>query len=880
MSLIGAVKARPVQKRSPDQSAEDWSPKVRPSTKNGRSVHPEKRAKLPAPTARPAEGIMPIETVRAIEAFRRGQNGTRRGELHTGVTAEAVIESSDAPIFSMDCSGRMTACNAAFRELWSGRSFDLGDAKRSVEAGVAPFEARTLWQNAFEGAMLGEHARFEQTFDVRSVRRTIEFTLNPICEGEDVVGISGIGRDITALREEDKALAALNAKYRLLFEDSPAPMWVIDPDTLRFVQVNRAAREYYGYSAEEFAKMTLLDIRPPQGHTFSRFMKTERYSHGTWVHAKRDGTVIFMEGISNPIDFEGKPASLALLKDITRHLEAEEALVDANERFRLAAEAVNSLIYEWNIEAGTVLRSVLLNSITGYDPADAETQTLDWWFDRVHAEDRDMLRATMMDATVTQQSNFNAEYRIRHRDGHYIYLWDRGLVVRDEKGKAIRVVGSAQDITERRQMEAQLEQERFAALRAKEQAEEMNRLKSSFLANISHEVRTPMTAILGFASVLAESIADKESSEYASMILSSGTRLLRTINGILDLARSEASPFKLRPSSFDVVAEARRAVRMLDPLASPKGLTLEFHTEVQRLDIVTDPGYLAQIITNLVGNALKFTAAGTVSVHMRKSEPARSEAMVSSSHRTSDLPKGEYFIIMVEDSGIGISEEFLPHIFDEFKQESSGYGREFEGTGLGLTITHRIVQAMGGSIEVSTQRGHGSTFLVRLPYRTVVELPQPSLQIAEPTEPASIPTKVQPKPATILGRPVDILLVEDTIESAELVKYFLRNEARITWAKDGMTAVGLATENTFDLILMDINLGDGLSGLDVTRYLRTKKQLEHLPIVALTAYAMEEEDSRKAIEAGCTGYLSKPFQREQLYEAVRAAVTSGTESKT
>ncbi|MFI5201209.1 MAG: PAS domain S-box protein [Candidatus Kapaibacterium sp.] len=859
MSLIGAMKARPVQKRpTPDRSAEDLYPAGRPSLEKNRSSVSGKRGNPTGSAVRPAAVPSDPDTENEII-------------LESNLSSESVLESLESPIFAMDRNGRMISGNKSFRELWSTRSLEAGDNLRATKTGMGSLEERQRWQKAFDQTLHGELARFEQDFDLRSTRKRIEFTFTPILQNGVVAGISGVGRDVTALREKENAFAVLNTNYQILFEDSPAPMWVVDPETLRFVQVNRAAREYYGYSAEEFAKMTLLDIRPPQGHTFSRFMKTERYSHGTWVHAKRDGTVIFMEGTSNPIDFEGKPASLALLKDITRHLEAEEALVEANERFRLAAEAVNSLIYEWNIEAGTVLRSVLLHSLTGYDAADAETQTLDWWFDRVHVEDRDMLRATMMNVTVTQQSNFNAEYRIRHRDGHYLYLWDRGLVVRDEEGKAIRVVGSAQDITERRRMEVQLEQERFAALRAKEQAEEMNRLKTSFLANISHEVRTPMTAILGFASVLAESIVDKEGSEYASMILSSGTRLLRTINGILDLARSEASPFKLRLSSFDVVAEAHRAVRMLDPLASPKGLALEFHSDVQRLDIVTDPGYLAQIITNLVGNALKFTSTGSVKVEVRKAEPIRSPNSEQYSHRTSDLPRGEFFVIMVEDSGIGISEDFLPHIFDEFKQESSGYGREFEGTGLGLTITNRIVQAMGGSIEVLSQRGHGSTFVVRLPYQSVIESPKASPQPIEPVIPS--------KPAALFGRQLNILLVEDTIETAELVKYFLRGDATITWAKDGMTAIGLATENKFDLVLMDINLGDGLSGLDVTRYLRTKKEHEQLPIVALTAYAMEEEDSRKAIEAGCTGYLSKPFQRAQLYDVVRTVVTADAELK-
>src|SRR5665213_2232377 len=421
MSLVGAVKARPVQKRSTrERPVEDRSEHARSTSKNGHSSHSADRVLLPATHEEERSTRRPTD------------NGTL---LQTNLTPDALLESIDSPIFTMDRSGRMIACNAAFRELWSGRSFEIGQDMHLFQSGAASLEARKLWRAAFAQAVLGERAQFEQEFDLHSARTKIEFTLNPIRENGAIVGISGVGRMIRVLREDENEAASQNAPHRILFEDIPAPMWIIDPDTLRFVQVNRAAREYYGYTAEEFAEMTLLDIRPPQGHTFSRFMKTERYSHGTWVHAKRDGTVIFMEGISNPIDFDGKPASLALLKDITRHLEAEEALVDANERFRLAAEAVNSLIYEWNIESGIVLRSALLHSLTGYDPSNAETQTLEWWYDRVHPEDRDMLRATMTDATITQQSNFNAEYRIRHRNGHYIYLWDRGLVVHNDEGK-------------------------------------------------------------------------------------------------------------------------------------------------------------------------------------------------------------------------------------------------------------------------------------------------------------------------------------------------------------------------------------------------------------------------------------------------------------
>jgi PAS domain S-box-containing protein len=659
-----------------------------------------------------------------------------------------------------------------------------------------------------------------------------------------------------------KALSASEKKFQLLFEESPVPMWVIDPETLRFMQVNKAAREFYGYEEAEFTKMTLLDIRPPQGHTFSHFMKYERYSYGTWIHMKKDGTVVAVEGISNPIDWNGKTARLSLIKDITRHLEAEEALVDANERFRLAAEAVSSLIYEWNVSTSTVLRSAMLRALTGYDPADTNIQNPEWWTEQIHPEDRESYQATLK-AAIASHSNFSAEYRIRHQDGRYIYLWDRGLVVRDDRGQATRVVGSAQDITERRQMEAQLEQERFVALLARDQAEEMNRLKTSFLANISHEIRTPMTAILGFASVLSETVPDKESAEYASMILTSGTRLLRTINGILDLARSESSAFKLHPTPIDVIPEARRVVRMLDPLASPKGIALKFETSLPMLPAVLDPGYLAQVITNLVGNAVKFTTTGSVTVTLlRPGADVPAPAAEQASYRTSDFPHDDHFVITCIDTGIGISDDFLPHIFEEFKQESSGYNREFEGTGLGLTITSRIVKAMGGSIEVWSKRGEGSTFVVRLPYGvaagkpTVTPLPEPKMPL-----PAS--------QTVSLDKSLNVLLVEDTYETAQLVKHFLRKESNIMWAKDGMTAISMAADHSFDLILMDVNLGEGLSGLEVTRYLRAQTHTKTTPIIALTAYAMEEEDSKKALDAGCSGYLSKPFQRDGLYEAIK-----------
>ena len=231
---------------------------------------------------------------------------------------------------------------------------------------------------------------------------------------------------------------------------------------------------------------------------------------------------------------------------------------------------------------------------------------------------------------------------------------------------------------------------------AKEHAEQMNRLKTTFLANVSHEIRTPMSSILGFASVLTENLEGSELAEYSTMIEESGKRLLDTINSILDIAKIESNAMELRPSLISVRDEVLRSVKLLEQRAREKGLVLSVEMPEQ-VQAVLDKQYLGQVLLNLIGNAVKFTNEG--SVHIRVEEL-----------RTSGLLE-----ISVTDTGIGISEDFLPYLFVEFKQESNGWGHNYEGTGLGLAITKRLVELMGGTIMVESEKGKGSTFTVRLP---------------------------------------------------------------------------------------------------------------------------------------------------------------------
>ena len=254
-------------------------------------------------------------------------------------------------------------------------------------------------------------------------------------------------------------------------------------------------------------------------------------------------------------------------------------------------------------------------------------------------------------------------------------------------GSEQRVLSLARDVGARRAYEAEL-------LQARREAEEMVRLKSAFLASMSHEIRTPLTAVIGFAEILHDEVGP-EQKDLAEIIEQGGRRLLRTLNSVLDLARLDSGAEDLTPRPMDLVEHIRESVLLVRSLAEQKGLNLTFSSPVESLPAMADAGALDRIVTNLVGNAVKFTESGEIRVALDTS--------------------GEDAILTISDSGIGIDKAFLPDLFSEFRQESEGHGRSHEGTGLGLAITDRLVTMMNGTIQVESEKGVGTTFTICLP---------------------------------------------------------------------------------------------------------------------------------------------------------------------
>ena len=300
-------------------------------------------------------------------------------------------------------------------------------------------------------------------------------------------------------------------------------------------------------------------------------------------------------------------------------------------------------------------------------------------------------------AQLAATGHARTDLRVRRTDGEVrIYEFDSQPVEIDGR---LRVLSLARDVGARRAYEQ-------ALVASREAAEEALRVKSAFLSNMSHEIRTPLTAVLGYAEILADEVGD-EQRDLVTAIEAGGRRLLATLNSVLDLARLDAHRETLRPVDLDLVGHVRQSVALFDGLAGRKGLRLDFASEAPTLTAHLDVGALDRILTNLVGNAIKFTDAGAVTVTL--------------------APEGDSAVLVVADTGVGMSEAFLPEVFAEFRQESEGHARSHEGSGLGLSITRKLAELMGGTIEIASASGCGTTVTVTLPLGTAeapAEAPQ------------------------------------------------------------------------------------------------------------------------------------------------------------
>lgn len=406
-------------------------------------------------------------------------------------------------------------------------------------------------------------------------------------------------------------------------------------------------------------------------------------------------------------------------------------------------------------------------------------------------------------------------------------------LLKDNDGFYVGIIQVVMDITQRKENEKQLIVE-------KERAKEASRLKSSFLANMSHELRTPMFGILGYSEVLMESIEDEDNKNMIETIHKSGARLLETLNLILDISKIEADKLELKLAKVDVVKIVKGSINLFIKAAQNKNLTIESHFAEEIMYLEVDERLLREAVNNLINNAVKYTDKGGLLVSIERESKFFEE----------------YLVLKFTDTGIGIPEDHLQTIFDEFRQVSEGFNRNFEGTGLGLSLTKRFVEKMKGHITVNSEIGKGSVFTIKLPIKFTgagVEKPKVSVQ------PLGMAANVEEKPAPLKS----ILLVENDEINQSIIKIYLKGKYKIDIAESGDMAIDAAKKNLYSAILMDINLGSGMNGLDATQIIRTLDNYKETPIVAVTAFAMSG-DRQEFLSKGCNHYLAKPFTKDEI----------------
>jgi signal transduction histidine kinase/ActR/RegA family two-component response regulator len=387
------------------------------------------------------------------------------------------------------------------------------------------------------------------------------------------------------------------------------------------------------------------------------------------------------------------------------------------------------------------------------------------------------------------------------------------------------------------------------------QAVQANKAKSEFLANMSHEIRTPMNAILGFGELLSEETLAPEQKKYADVILSSGKSLLQIINDILDFSKIEAGKLKTEIVDCSLVQMLDEIESLFRPMCKQKNLEFDilYCSEMPQI-IRTDPTRLRQCVVNLLGNAIKFTEKGHVYL----------DVSLETIERT------PFIRFDVEDTGIGISQEKQQIIFDPFTQADGSHTRKFGGTGLGLTITKQIVELLGGRIFIRSEEGRGSVFTIELPVGTDVNQ-QPKINRYDALEQLQKQENVSLQPLS--GR---VLVAEDAKANQALIRILLQKMGfEVVLVEDGQQAVERVSKETFDIILMDMQM-PVMNGYDATRQI--KSMGIQTPIIAVTAHAMKG-DEQKCFDVGCDGYIAKPIDRKKIEQVIREHLNKKTVSE-
>ena len=553
------------------------------------------------------------------------------------------------------------------------------------------------------------------------------------------------------------------------------------------------------------------------------------------IQNKKKNSEIFWESmtISGIKDANGVITHfLAVKENISEKKHAHEEILKSEAQFRSVWEKSFDALRLTNDEGIILLVNDAYCRITGKSKEDLEGK----FYDIVYIRDNRHSVEKFRDGFKLRSFRTNYESEVKLWNGRIVWLEISNSFI-DVENQSTKLLSIFRDISDRKKTEQEL-------ISAKEKAEEVSRIKSNFLASMSHELRTPMIGILGFAEILKMELENDTFKDMAETIHQSGQRLLRTLNQILDLSRIESNKLDLKIVPIQIGPIIQEHIKLYKNLASNNGIQLLGNFIKSNVTALIDERYFIQILDNLLNNAVKYTQFGEIVIEVDE------EFLYG---------KG-WMILKVIDTGIGISLENQKIIFEEFRQASEGLGRNYEGTGLGLAITKKSVELMGGIIEVESQLGKGSTFIVKLP---IADNTYSENNVSHNSIIQNSTNKLK------------ILFVENDQFSQDFVKLSLKNLYDVDIVESGELALNKIAEISYNIILMDIGLGKGMDGIMTTKEIRKIKSYQNIPIIAVTAFAMKG-DREKILSEGLNDYISKPFTRKEILDMISKNLTQET----
>ena len=666
-------------------------------------------------------------------------------------------------------------------------------------------------------------------------------------------------REVTQRRRTEEALRETEERFRELFENASDVVFTHDL-VGNVTAMNRAGEELTGYTREQVLAMNIAHLFAPDSLVRVR-QEIERQTQGripsgyeVEIRTKEDRTVQ-VELVTGLMHADGRPVGVqGIARDITERRRAEEEIRRLNAQLEQRVQERTAQLAERERElheAKSFLEHLIAGSpsvIFRVDPRDETVTYISpnvqrflgywphevlrrprFWAERIHPEDREALQDALEHAVGERASQFETEYRFRHKDEEYRWLASLARLEYDAAGRLFSIFGYALDVTERKVAEEAVHQ-------AKTEAERASLAKNEFLSRMSHELRTPLNAILGFAQLLEMDSLSAEQDESVAHILKGGQHLLELINEVLDISRIEARRLALSPQPVHMGQVLQEALGLIAPLAAQRAIRVGGDPANADYFVLADLQRLKQVLLNLLANAVKYNnPGGTVTVSCGQAV-------------------GEKLRISVRDSGRGIPPEKMSQLFVPFARlgaEQTGV----EGTGIGLALSKGLVELMGGEIGVESVVGQGSTFWVELP------LVESQLQTARRMWQENLPASEDGTPSVSAGT---VLYIEDNLANLELLQRVLadRPQIKLLAAMQGRLGLDLARQHRPDLILLDVHLPD-LPGEEVLRRLRADPLTRTVPVVIISAEPTSGQTER-LLAIGAHGYLAEPIDIKQL----------------